>query len=205
MQYHTRRWSRGTGASNLSQSQIQAMIVASAQQYGVDPALALSIAQTESSFNPAAVSKPNSNGTQDYGLMQINSSNFASLGLTSATALDPQSNINAAMSLLSTYTQKYGDNPQLIAWAYNAGPGSVASGSIPASTSNYVSQVVSGLDQFSSYSDGGDTLSLSDALGTPDTTDTSGDITVAGLTVSPQTAALVGFGILAGLLVWFRD
>ena len=64
---------RGLGAATPSLSQIQQMITNSAQQYGVDPSLALSIAQQESSFNPNAVSPTNSNGTVDYGLMQINS------------------------------------------------------------------------------------------------------------------------------------
>ena len=113
---------RGLGATTPSLTQIQQMITASAQQYGVDPSLALAIAQQESSFNPSAVSQPNKNGTVDYGLMQINSKNLSSLGLTPATALDPQSNINAAMQLLSSYTQQYNGDPSLIAAAYNGGP-----------------------------------------------------------------------------------
>jgi len=97
---------RGLGAATPSLSQIQQMITSSAQQYGVDPFLALAIAQQESSFNPNAVSQPNKNGTVDYGLMQINSSNLSSLGLTPNSALDPQQNIDAAMQLLSTYTKQ---------------------------------------------------------------------------------------------------
>lgn len=195
---------------NPTQAQLQAMIVATAQQYGVDPSLALAIAQTESSFNPSAVSKQNSNGTQDFGLMQINSANFASLGLTSSTALDPQANLNAAMTLLAQYTNQYGDNPQLIAWAYNAGPGSVASGSVPASTSGYISTVLANQQNFAGYSDSSadssspadNTLSLSDALDTG-ATDSSGEISIAGIAMTPALLA-GGVGLLALLIVISR-
>jgi Transglycosylase SLT domain len=196
--------------ANPTQAQLQAMIVATAQQYGVDPSLALAIAQTESSFNPSAVSKQNSNGTQDFGLMQINSANFAALGLNSSTALDPQANLNAAMSLLAQYTNQYGDNPQLIAWAYNAGPGSVASGSVPASTSGYISTVLANQQNFAGYSDSSadssspaDTLSLSDALDTGATDSSSGEISITGIAMTPALLA-GGVGLLALLIVISR-
>lgn len=134
---------RGLGAASLSLSQIQQMITASAQQYGVDPSLALAIAQQESSFNPTAVSQPNRNGTVDYGLMQINSSNLSSMGLTPSSALDPQANINAAMQLLAGYSTQYGGDPTAIANAYNAGP----AGTAPQS---YISSVLSNMLNFGS-------------------------------------------------------
>jgi len=194
-------------ATNPTQAELQQMIVASAQAHGVDPSLALAIAKTESNFNPAAINTSNTNGTADYGLMQINSSNLASLGLDSSSALDPQANINAAMQLLSSYTQKYGDNPNLIAWAYNAGPGSVSSGSVPQSTSSYISQVLANQQNFSGIapadSSASDTLSLSDALSPVG--DTNAQIDVAGVTV-PTSYALAG-GLAAFLLLawWLSD
>ena len=48
-------------------------------QYGISPQLLWSIAKTESNFNPRAINR-NSNGTYDYGLMQINSSWAKRLG-----------------------------------------------------------------------------------------------------------------------------
>jgi len=50
-------------------------------QYGISPQLLWSIAKTESNFNPRAINR-NSNGTYDYGLMQINSSWAKRLGKT---------------------------------------------------------------------------------------------------------------------------
>ena len=73
-----------------------------------DPAYApliTSIAQQESGFNPA-LTHLNKNGTTDYGLMQVNSSNFAMLRLTPQTAMDPCQSIRAAgelIALLSRY------------------------------------------------------------------------------------------------------
>jgi len=187
---------RGLGAATPSLSQLQQMITASAQQYGVDPSLALAIAQQESSFNPNAVSPPNKNGTVDYGLMQINSSNLSSLGLTPASALDPQSNINAAMQLLSTYTQQYNGDPSLIAAAYNGGPGAVASGNIPTS---YVSSVLSYMPNFGAI--GTDVSNWWSSITQPADTsglDTSGS-QAAGFDTS--TVLFLGLGLLAGAFV----
>ncbi len=50
----------------------------------------------ETRGNPAAINTKNANGTVDYGLAQINSSNFSWLGLTPETALDPCKNLAAA-------------------------------------------------------------------------------------------------------------
>ncbi|MEJ5339402.1 MAG: lytic transglycosylase domain-containing protein [Aquificaceae bacterium] len=42
------------------------------KRYGLDPVLLISIASAESNFNPRAINV-NTNGTRDYGIMQINS------------------------------------------------------------------------------------------------------------------------------------
>ena len=58
----------------------------------VDPGVAnamAGIAFTESGFNTTVISKPNRNGTRDFGLYQINESNLTKLGLTYQTVLDP--------------------------------------------------------------------------------------------------------------------
>lgn len=189
---------RGLGAATPSLSQIQQMITNSAQQYGVDPSLALSIAQQESSFNPNAVSPTNSNGTVDYGLMQINSRNLSSLGLTPTTALDPQSNINAAMQLLATYTQQYGGNPSLIAAAYNGGPGAVSSGNV---STSYVSSVLANMSNFGSTVGQDLTDLLSSITPSSDTSDT-GDLTAG--TLDTSTALFIGLGLVTGAFLLYE-
>ena len=56
------------------------------------------IALAESGGNTGAVSSPNTNGTVDYGLVQINSIHFGN-GITQAQALSPFSSLNYALKL----------------------------------------------------------------------------------------------------------
>lgn len=111
---------------------IQQMIVAAANQYGVPANIALGIAAHESGFNPNATHL-NSNGTTDYGVMQLNDSVLQTYGLTPAQALDPQTNINTAVSLLGGYISKYGSVDTALQ-AYASGAGTVASGAAPNAT-----------------------------------------------------------------------
>lgn len=91
-----------------------------AQQYGLDENLLHALAWQESGLNPTAVSAPNSNGTRDYGLLQINERNFASLGLTAVSALDPERNADAAARLLADLHRRGLSFFEVIS-AYNAG------------------------------------------------------------------------------------
>jgi transglycosylase-like protein with SLT domain len=185
----------------MTTSDIQTQITNAALQQGVPPSLALAVAQQESSFNPNAVSKPNSNGTVDYGLFQINSSNLASFGVTNP--LDPTQNINAGVAYLGQLLTQYnGDQSKALA-AYNAGPGAVASGNIPSSTQSYVAAVLANQGQFSTVLPA-DLTQSGDTTDTTDQTDSSSDlasifaqtVSIGGLTVSTPVAFLgVGFGI----------
>jgi hypothetical protein len=65
------------------------------------------IAQHESGLDPIAIHR-NANGTVDVGLAQVNSANFAWLGLTLQTALDPCRNLAAGARVLLA---RYNDNP----------------------------------------------------------------------------------------------
>jgi hypothetical protein len=125
-----------------SPAAIQQMILTAAAQYGVPANIALGIAAHESGFNPNAT-KVNSNGTTDYGVMQLNTSVLQTYGLTPAQAFDPQTNINTAMALLGGYISTYG-NVNTALQAYASGPGTVASGAAPNSTaSQFISCVTS--------------------------------------------------------------
>jgi hypothetical protein len=125
-----------------SPATIQQMILTAAAQYGVPANIALGIAAHESGFNPNATNV-NSNGTTDYGVMQLNTSVLQTYGLTPAQAFDPQTNINTAMALLGGYISTYG-NVNTALQAYASGPGTVASGAAPNSTaSQFINYVMS--------------------------------------------------------------
>jgi type IV secretion system protein VirB1 len=91
---------------------------------GIDPYLIVGHAKHESGLDPTRISAPNTNGTRDYGLMQINEANFGWLGLTPKTALDPCLSMSAGATVLKASS------------AYNTG--STTKGI----TNGYVSRVV---------------------------------------------------------------
>ena len=121
-----------------STNQIRQMVIASAVRQGVDPNLALAVATHESSLNPNAVNH-NTNGTTDWGVMQLNDTTVQTLGVVNPT--DPQQNIDAGVGLLAHYDQVYNGDQSKILWAYAAGPGSVQRGSMPSSVQSYIGWV----------------------------------------------------------------
>lgn len=90
---------------------------------GVSYPLVLAIMDIESRFQGNIVSPLNSNGTQDYGLMQINSGNFLWLSeeLGVSDFLEPYQNIYCGVYILSLFS--YLEDPQIIAMYYNSGMG----------------------------------------------------------------------------------
>lgn len=89
--------------------------------YGIPEhyATVLAVMWRESNYTPDAIS-----GTNDYGIMQINSINntwlYENLGLTDM--LDPYQNIEAGVYYLSTYIKKYDDLHSAL-MCYNMGEG----------------------------------------------------------------------------------
>lgn len=78
----------------------RALYKAMGERYGVDPNVLHAIALQETRENPSLVSLPNRNGTRDYGLMQINDTNFTRYGLTDTSALDPGRSVDTAARLI---------------------------------------------------------------------------------------------------------
>lgn len=77
-------------------------------QYGINPQILRAIARVESGFNPRAVNW-NTNGSYDFGVMQINSSWGHTYGEEWWSTLgDPCTNIKAGAMILASCMKKYG-------------------------------------------------------------------------------------------------
>jgi hypothetical protein len=77
-------------------------------EYGINPQILRAIAKVESNYNPAAVNM-NTNGTYDFGLMQINSSWAATLGKKRWNKLgDACYNTKTGAWILAQCMNKYG-------------------------------------------------------------------------------------------------
>jgi soluble lytic murein transglycosylase-like protein len=119
---------------------VQSTITAAAAKYGVDPSLALAVAQQESGFNPSAVSSAGA-----VGVMQLMPATAAQFG---ADPYDPAQNIDAGVHYLSNLLHQFGGDVSLALAAYNSGPGTVQKyGGIPPypETQSYVSKILAAL------------------------------------------------------------
>jgi len=80
------------------------------EHFGIDPRLLWSIAKVESNHNPHAVNI-NTNGTEDIGIMQINTVHLPSLakyGISKDDLFDPRTNIFVGAWVLQGCFKKYG-------------------------------------------------------------------------------------------------
>lgn len=114
-----------------------------APDYKISPQLVLAIIQTESNFNPNAVSPKNA-----QGLMQLIPETAARFNVRNI--LDPAQNIRGGMAYLRWLLAYYEGNLALVAAAYNAGEGAVNRyrGVPPyAETLGYVAKVLSRVDR----------------------------------------------------------
>ncbi len=90
------------------------------QEYGISPRLLWAIAKTESSFCATALNR-NTNGTYDYGVMQINSRWYGTLGRTSWERLgEPCYNVRTGAWILAQCIGKHGYSWEAVG-CYNAG------------------------------------------------------------------------------------
>jgi hypothetical protein len=93
--------------------------------------------QQESGGNPNAHGKAG-----EIGLAQIKPSTAAQYGVTPEALWHPEVNREVAKRYLGSLVDHYHGNLQLAVAAYNAGPGNVDRGHIPASTHNYVRNIL---------------------------------------------------------------
>ena len=134
------------GSSVPTRDQMQAKIVATARQMGVDPSLAQAIAFQESGFNHTVVSPANA-----IGVMQVipSSGEWASqLVGRKLNLLDPNDNVVAGVAILRSLVKSSPDLPTAIA-GYYQGAASVRSNGMFADTRRYVANVQTHMTRFS--------------------------------------------------------
>ena len=136
-----------SGDATAPPANLDAMIEAAGQKYGVSPNLIRAIAKNESGFNPNAVSPAGAKG-----IMQLMDGTAAGLGVTNP--FDAAQNIDAGAHYLHNAELHYGNDPSVlpkVIASYNAGEGSVDryNGVPPyAETQQYVQNVMASLDGY---------------------------------------------------------
>jgi len=93
---------------------VQAQITSTANQYGVDPSLALQVASVESGFDNNAVSSAGA-----IGIFQLMPATAAGLGVNPH---DPVQNITGGVHYLAQLLSRYGSDASKALAAFNWGP-----------------------------------------------------------------------------------
>ncbi len=133
-------WREEAGADT---NDIRQSVLRAANRHGVDPSLALAVAQVESGFDPQSVSSAGA-----LGVMQLMPGTARSLGV--ADPLDPDQNADGGVRYLREQLRRFGSVPLALA-AYNAGPNRVAQhGGVPPiqETQEYVRRVLAQQHQY---------------------------------------------------------
>lgn len=95
------------------------LIIRTAHEHALDPALVKAVMHVESAFNPYATSKKGASG-----LMQLMPKTAAKYGVTDI--YDPVQNVSAGVQYLKHLMDRYNNKHKLVLAAYNAGPRAVA-------------------------------------------------------------------------------
>ena len=130
---------RNRRAMSMDRDGVEKIVLEAADRHRVDPALVRAVIQTESNWNPIALSRKGAGG-----LMQLIPTTAQRFG--ARDVFNPQQNVDAGVHYLKTLLERYNGNLDMVLAAYNAGEGAVdhAHG-IPAfrETRSYVQKVQS--------------------------------------------------------------
>jgi soluble lytic murein transglycosylase-like protein len=127
----------GRPAVSIDRDGVEKLVREAAERHQVDPALVRAVIQTESNWNPSAVSRKGA-----LGLMQLIPTTAQRFGANNA--FSPKQNVDAGVKYLKTLLERYNGNLDLALAAYNAGEGAVdRAHGIPSfrETQNYVQRV----------------------------------------------------------------
>jgi len=126
-------------ALNMDRDGAEKLVREAAERHRVDPALIRAVIETESNWNPLAVSRKGA-----VGLMQLIPTTAQRFGVNDLYS--PQQNVDAGVKYLKTLLERYNGNLDLALAAYNAGEGAVdRAHGVPSyrETRNYVQRVQS--------------------------------------------------------------
>jgi soluble lytic murein transglycosylase-like protein len=124
-------------AVSIDRDGVEKLVREAAERHQVDPALVRAVIETESNWNPSAISRKGA-----LGLMQLIPTTAQRFGANDA--FSPKQNVEAGVSYLKTLLERYNGNLDLALAAYNAGEGAVdRAHGVPSyrETRNYVQRV----------------------------------------------------------------
>ena len=105
-------------AMNLDRDGAEKLVKEAAERHRIDPALVRAVIETESNWNPSAISRKGA-----VGLMQLIPTTAHRFGVNDLYS--PQQNVDAGVRYLKTLLERYNGNLDLALAAYNAGEGAV--------------------------------------------------------------------------------
>jgi len=105
-------------AMSLDRDGVEKLVREAAERHRVDPALIRAVIETESNWNPSAISRKGA-----VGLMQLIPTTAHRFGVNDMYS--PQQNVDAGVRYLKTLLERYNGNMELALAAYNAGEGAV--------------------------------------------------------------------------------
>ena len=126
---------------------IQKLLVDEANRQGIDPTLALAMAEVESNFNPRALSKAGARGVMQ--IMPATAENV--FGISSNQLYDAKININIGISFIKKLLNRYNQRLDIALSHYNGGSAvqdRFGRLSIIPATRKYVNKVISAQQKF---------------------------------------------------------